>query len=369
MAFISAENLTKQYGTVRALDHVDVSIERGEWVSIMGPSGSGKTTLLNLLGCLDTPDEGQLILAGQDVTRLSSAALTEFRREHVGLIFQQFHLIPYLTALENVMLAQYYHSLVDEPEAVAALQRVGLDDRLHHLPSELSGGEQQRVCIARALINEPNLLLADEPTGNLDEENERIVMDLFTQLHRDGHTLVLVTHDVQIGQQADRQIQLEHGRIVGFDLTPEKVKENIDEIMEQLWLLKETRQLTLAAFVKAHGRLGEAYIKSGRMEQLFTLRGNDIILTPEGEARARALIRRHRLTETLFFKTLSMTDQQAEAEACVFEHILSSEATSSICVFLGHPKLCPHGKLIPPGPCCAQETSDSKTIGSLRSEV
>jgi putative ABC transport system ATP-binding protein len=352
MAFITAENLTKQYGAVRALDHADLTIERGEWVSIMGPSGSGKTTLLNMLGCLDAPDEGHLIIDGQDITRLSSPELTEFRREHVGLIFQQFHLIPYLTAVENVMLAQYYHSLVDEAEAVDALKRVGLSDRLHHLPSELSGGEQQRVCIARALINEPSLLLADEPTGNLDEENERLVMDLFTELHRDGHTIILVTHDVQIGQQADRQIQLEHGRIVGFDITPEKVEENIDEIMEQLWMLKETGRLTLDAFVKANGRLGEAYIKSGRTEQLFTLRGKDIILTPEGEARARTLIRRHRLAETLFSKTLSMSDQQAEAEACVFEHILSPEVTSSICAFLGHPKLCPHGKIIPPGPCC-----------------
>jgi len=352
MTFITVENLTRQYGPVRALDHVDLVIERGEWVSIMGPSGSGKTTLLNMLGCLDTPDKGHLIIDGQDVTRLSSAELTEFRREHIGLIFQQFHLISYLTALENVMLAQYYHSLVDEAEAIQALKHVGLGDRLPHLPSELSGGEQQRVCIARALINEPGLLLADEPTGNLDEENERIVMDLFTQLHRDGHTIVLVTHDVQIGQQADRQIQLEHGRIVGFDLTPERVEESIDEIMEQLWLLKETNQLTLDAFIKGHGRLGEAYIKSGRTSQLFTLRGNEIILTPEGEMRARTLIRRHRLAETLFSKTLSMTDQQAEVEACVFEHILSPEATSSICAFLGHPKLCPHDKLIPPGPCC-----------------
>ncbi|MBI3949980.1 MAG: ATP-binding cassette domain-containing protein [Acidobacteria bacterium] len=364
MAFIIGEKLAKQYGTVRALDHVDLSIERGEWVSIMGPSGSGKTTVLNLLGCLDTPDEGQLLIDGQDVTRLSNAQLTEFRREHIGLIFQQFHLIPYLTALENVMLAQYYHSLVDEAEAIEALKRVGLADRLHHLPSELSGGEQQRVCIARALINEPSLLLADEPTGNLDEENERIVMDLFTRLHQDGHTLVLVTHDVQIGRQAERQIQLEHGRIVGFDLTPAKVEENIDEIMEQLWMLKETDQLTLDAFVKAHGRLGEAYIKSGRMGQLFALRGNEIILTEEGDMRARTLIRRHRLAETLFSNTLSMTDQQAEVEACVFEHILSPEMTNSICAFLGHPRMCPHGKMIPPGPCCVQVASSQQTAAS-----
>jgi energy-coupling factor transporter ATP-binding protein EcfA2 len=262
------------------------------------------------------------------------------------------------------MLAQYYHSMVDEKEATEVLTRVGLGHRLTHLPSELSGGEQQRVCIARALINEPGLLLADEPTGNLDEENERIVVDLLTQLHRDGHTIVLVTHDVRIGQKADRQIQLDHGRIVGFDLTPEKVEESIDEIMEQLWVLRESSRLTRDAFVRALGRLGEAYINADRMSQLFTLNGNDILLTPEGEARARGLIRRHRLAETLFSNTLSMSDQQAEVEACVFEHILSPEMTNSICAFLGHPKHCPHGKLIPSGPCCGSNHSAPVVSGS-----
>lgn len=357
MSFITAEKLTKHYGSVCALDHVDMRIEQGEWVSVMGPSGSGKTTLLNLLGCLDTPDEGRLIIAGHDVTQWSGTQLTEFRREHVGLIFQQFHLIPYLTALENVMLAQYYHSMVDEKEAAEALARVGLAHRLAHRPCELSGGEQQRVCIARALINEPPLLLADEPTGNLDEENERLVMDLLSELHREGHTIVLVTHDVRIGQKADRQIQLDHGRVIGFDLTPEKVEENIDEIMEQLWVLREDGQLTRDGLIKALGRFGEAYINAERMSRLFTLNGNDIFLTSEGEARARSLIRRHRLAETLFSNTLSMPDQQAEAEACVFEHILSPAMTNSICAFLGHPTHCPHGKPIPPGPCCYQEHS------------
>jgi putative ABC transport system ATP-binding protein len=344
--------LTKQYGAVRALDHIDLTIERGEWVSIMGPSGSGKTTLLNLLGCLDTPDDGEIIIDSQNVTALSSQELTEFRREHVGLVFQQFHLIPYLTALENIMLAQYYHSLVDEAEAADALRRVGLGDRLGHVPSQLSGGEQQRVCIARALINQPKLLLADEPTGNLDEENEKIVMDLFKQLHRDGHTIVMVTHDVQIGRLADRQVQLEHGRVAGFDLTPEKVEESIDELLEQLWLLKETNRLTLDELIKSRGRLSQEYIKSGRVSSLLLVQDNKIHLTEEGEWRARTLIRRHRLAETLFSQTFSMSDQQAESEACLFEHILSSEATDSICTFLGHPKLCPHGKAIPGGTCC-----------------
>ncbi len=207
--------LTKEYnGKTRALDGVSFEIGAGEWVAVMGPSGSGKTTLLNIIGCLDRPTRGQVVIDGQDISRLSPRDLTHFRREKVGLIFQQFHLIPYLTALENVMLAQYFHSMADEAEAREALERVGLGDRLHHLPSQLSGGEQQRVCIARALINQPRIILADEPTGNLDKANEDVVLSLFQELHAEGHTVLLVTHDPHLGQLADRLIQLDHGRIV-----------------------------------------------------------------------------------------------------------------------------------------------------------
>lgn len=209
------EKLTKLYnGRVRALDEVNLTVGRGEWLGIMGPSGSGKTTLLNLIGCLDRPSTGRLIVAGSDVTSLDQAGLTRFRRDHIGLIFQQFHLVPYLTALENVMLAQYFHSMADEAEAEAALERVGLGDRLHHLPAQLSGGEQQRVCIARALINQPSLILADEPTGNLDKTNEEMVMTLLRELHDAGHTLIVVTHDPLIGKLADRLAYLDHGRVV-----------------------------------------------------------------------------------------------------------------------------------------------------------
>ncbi len=211
---VEAKGLAKYYnGRLCALDNIDLTVAPGEWLSIMGPSGSGKTTLLNLLGCLDRPTSGSLIIDGTEVARLNGAALTRFRRETVGLIFQQFYLVPYLTALENVMLAQYFHSMADEDEARRALEGVGLGDRTHHLPSQLSGGEQQRVCIARALINEPRLILADEPTGNLDAANEEIVMELFQRLHGLGHTLIVVTHDAAIGERADRILRLEHGRI------------------------------------------------------------------------------------------------------------------------------------------------------------
>ena len=206
--------LTRMYGPLCSLNKVDLAIRRGEWISIMGPSGSGKTTLLNILGGLDRPTSGQLVVDGVEVTGLAAKALTRFRRETVGLVFQQFHLVPYLTALENVMLAQYFHSIADEAEALAALQAVGLGDRAGHLPTQLSGGEQQRVCIARAIINQPKLILADEPTGNLDAANQKIVLDIFQQLCRQGHTLVVVTHDPAVGQLADRLVRLDHGRIV-----------------------------------------------------------------------------------------------------------------------------------------------------------
>jgi len=212
---IRMEDVTKVFlGGVLALDRVTLAVQPGEWLAVMGASGSGKSTLLNLIGCLDRPTAGRIAIDGVDLTRLTEAQLTELRREKVGLIFQQFHLVPYLTAVENVMLAQYFHSLADEAEAREALVRVGLVDRLHHLPSQLSGGEQQRVCIARALINQPKLLLADEPTGNLDEGNELIVMEILQRLHKDGHTIVMVTHDPHIGMLADRRIELDHGRIV-----------------------------------------------------------------------------------------------------------------------------------------------------------
>ena len=211
---LMAQGLTKYYGEqLRALDDVTLSVRTGEWVAIMGPSGSGKTTFLNIVGCLDRPSRGQIWVDGRDITRLTSDELTRFRRETVGLVFQQFYLIPYLNALENVMLAQYFHSMADEAEARQALERVGLGDRLLHLPSQLSGGEQQRVCIARALINSPKLLLADEPTGNLDQANEERVMELFQEQHEEGYTIIMVTHDPTIAQKADRIIHFDHGRV------------------------------------------------------------------------------------------------------------------------------------------------------------
>jgi putative ABC transport system ATP-binding protein len=206
-------DVSKIYGPVKALQNVSLTVAAGEWVAIMGPSGSGKTTLMNIIGCLDSPSTGRAALDGLDLSSLTAAELTAIRREAIGLIFQQFHLVSYLTALENVMVAQYYHSLVDEGEALEALGRVGLADRAKHLPRQLSGGEQQRVCIARALINHPKLILADEPTGNLDETNEGLVLDILHSLHRQGASIVVVTHSPEVAEHAERVVVLEHGRV------------------------------------------------------------------------------------------------------------------------------------------------------------
>ena len=213
MALLELKNVSKIYGELKALDNVSIEVNKGEWVAIMGPSGSGKSTMMNIIGCMDKPTLGEVLLDGVDISKESQKKLTDIRREKIGLIFQQFHMVTYLTAVENVMVSQYYHSMPDEQEALEALGRVGLKERAKHLPGQLSGGEQQRVCVARALINHPELILADEPTGNLDEANENIVLDLFRQLHNEGTTLIVVTHDPEVAEAAQRTIILEHGRV------------------------------------------------------------------------------------------------------------------------------------------------------------
>ena len=213
MSLLELKNIYKIYGDLHALDDVNLKVEKGEWLAIMGPSGSGKSTMMNIIGCMDKPTKGEVLLDGVNIAAESAKNLTNIRRDKIGLIFQQFHLVNYLTAVENVMLAQYYHSIPDEKEALEALERVGLADRAKHLPSQLSGGEQQRVCVARALINHPEIILADEPTGNLDDANEEIVVELFRKLHEEGTTLIVVTHDPEVAETAQRMVVLRNGKI------------------------------------------------------------------------------------------------------------------------------------------------------------
>ncbi|OZG68429.1 ABC transporter ATP-binding protein [Bifidobacterium aquikefiri] len=212
---LELDHVSKIYGDLHAVDDLSLSVQEGEWLAIVGSSGSGKTTLMNIIGCMDTPSEGTVTLEGRELNDLNASQLADVRKNIIGLVFQKFYLVPHLTAVENVMVAQYYHSVVNEKQAMEALSNVGLAERAHHLPSQLSGGEQQRVCIARALINCPKLILADEPTGNLDEANEKIVLDLFKKLHAQGTTIVVVTHDSLVASCAQREIMLNHGVLVG----------------------------------------------------------------------------------------------------------------------------------------------------------
>ncbi len=376
-----------QAGEIRALDGISLAVRRGEWLAIMGPSGSGKSSLVNLIGCLDRPTSGSIFIDGEDVSERSGSELNRFRAEKIGFIFQQFHLIPYLTALENVMLAQYFHSMTDKREALEALARVGLRDRAGHLPAHLSGGEQQRVCIARALINDPSIILADEPTGNLDAQNEEIVLRQLRDLHRQGRTIIMVTHDPVVARLADRSVELHHGKIASQQIFALSDEMQFDEVLEEIWTLHENGELAETGRIEVDGALPVS-LAIDRMEQLGLLRKREhgiadhqhkdvlnrchevihpasnsgqhgefiVDFTAAGRQRAADVIRRHRLAERLFTQTLQVqNEEEIEQQACKFEHILSPEVTEKICSFLGHPQTCPHGSPIPAGECCDKE--------------
>jgi putative ABC transport system ATP-binding protein len=403
---INLENVSRLYparaeapgGSIHALDHFSLHVEPGEWIAVMGPSGSGKSTLVNLIGCLDRPTSGEIWLDGENVAHLSTQDLNRVRAEKIGFVFQQFHLIPYLSAVENVMLAQYFHSMTDEREALEALERVGLKDRAHHLPSQLSGGEQQRVCIARALINDPKIVLADEPTGNLDAMNEEIVLRLLRDLHRQGRTIVMVTHDPVVARLADRRVELHHGKIASQEVFAMADEEQFDEVLEELWVVAEHGEIAELEHMEVHGALPVSIAVEKMTEmglvtsmphppqahhhKLFTNPCHDALkpvesslgdgslvieLTDRGRQRAADVIRRHRLAERLFTDTLAMdSESEIEQQACKFEHILSPDATDKICTFLGHPRTCPHGARIPPGACCGRAVESTPVSAGAR---
>jgi putative ABC transport system ATP-binding protein len=218
---IQLEAAERRYGETVALRALTCEIGAGSWVSLMGPSGSGKSTLLHLLGAMDAPSAGRIRVGDLDLAALDGGGATRYRRERVGFVFQQHHMVPYLSAVENVMLAQWFHSLADQAEAEAALARVGLGHRLRHLPSQLSGGERQRACIARALVNEPGLLLLDEPTGALDWASALQVLELLARLHAEaGFTVVCATHNPVVARWGDRTLTLRDGALVGDEPAP-----------------------------------------------------------------------------------------------------------------------------------------------------
>lgn len=218
---ISVKDLVKQYEMgnqiIRALDGVDLDIYTNDYVALMGPSGSGKSTLMNLLGCLDSPDQGNYILNNKDVSQMEDAALAEVRNKEIGFVFQTFNLLPRVSALENVALPLVYAGLNKSDrieKAQQALESVGLGDRVKHRPNELSGGQRQRVAIARALVNDPSIILADEPTGNLDTKTSIEIMEIFEKIQAQGNTIVIVTHEPDIAEHAHRIVKLRDGKVV-----------------------------------------------------------------------------------------------------------------------------------------------------------
>ncbi len=234
MRIIETTGISRRYimgsEVIDALKSVTMQVDKGEYVAFMGPSGSGKSTLMNIIGCLDTPSSGQYILNGKDVSFMSESELAEIRNMEIGFVFQTFNLLPRMSSLENVALPLIYAGLgkSDRTEkAMLALKNVGLENRAYHKPNELSGGQRQRVAVARALVNDPSILLADEPTGNLDSKTSHEIMDLFDQLYSKGNTIVMVTHEEDIAHYAHRIIRLRDGLVESDTINPNPIKANL----------------------------------------------------------------------------------------------------------------------------------------------
>ena len=337
------------------LNPLDLVVPAGQLLAVVGPSGSGKSTLLGLVAGLDEPSTGTILIDGVDITALTEDRLAELRGAKIGFVFQFFHLMPSLSAFENVLVPLEIARASDPArKARKLLEEVGLTDRAHHYPSQLSGGEQQRVCVARALINQPELILADEPTGNLDEVNEALILSLLAELQRKGITIIMVTHDPEVGRLADRRIELHHGKLSEVSFFPLLEEELFDHLLKRVWILQEDTAIRdLQLWQLPELRDDRATLARMAEGGWITSDQATAALTEKGRRRASEIIRRHRLAERLFHDTCGLPEELLDANACKIEHTLSAEVTEKICTFLNHPLTCPHGAPIPRGACCA----------------
>jgi len=403
-AVLELERVTKDYPgspPVRALDGVTLSVSVGELVAVVGPSGSGKTTMLHVMGTLDRASSGTVRVTGLEAARMTDREVSALRAFRIGFVFQQFFLAEHQSVLANVTDGLLYAGIPRAERrrlAAVALERVGLAHRADARPTQLSGGQRQRVAIARAIAGRPPVVLADEPTGNLDAVNEEIVLRLLRELHQQGRTIVMVTHDPVVARLADRRIELHHGRIAAQEVFAMADEEQFDEVLEELWVMAEHGEIAELEHMEVHGALPVS-IAVEKMTELglvaagphpperhvhrpfvnpchdnlkplgaSTGDGSMIIeMTERGRKRAADVIRRHRLAERLFTDSLAMdSETEIEEQACKFEHILSPGATDKICAFLGHPRTCPHGAPIPPGECCGKNSEYEQLTNKLK---
>jgi len=399
---ISIRNVSKTYDplglNLLAIDNCSVDIAADEFCVVVGPSGCGKTTLLNAIAGFHEITQGEILLDGEPICTPTYTASPGADRI---VVFQNGALFPWSTVLNNVAYGPTVQGTASAREArkqaQTLLAELGLPDIGGRYPNELSSGMRRRVEIARALINDPRIILADEPTGNLDAKNEEIVLELLRESHQQGRTIVMVTHDPVVARLADRRIELHHGKIAAQEIFSMADEEQFDEILEELWVMEEHGERAELGRMDTHGVLPvniavEKMTELGlvttsphppeahqhkpfvnpchdalRPEGIFVRDGSAVVaLSPRGRTKAGSIIRRHRLAERLFTDSLAMdSESEIEQQACKFEHILSPGATDKICAFLGHPRTCPHGAPIPPGPCCPAGTrADESAIAS-----
>ncbi len=325
---IVIKDLLFKAGERTILNRLNLSIEKGEWLSIVGPSGAGKSTLLYTIAGIKKPNSGTLIVLGENLGKMTETEKAEFRRNKIGFIFQELNLVEWLNAVENVMLAQHIHSIADREEALKLLKKLDLENKEHLYPHQLSGGEKQRLAIARAIVNDPEIILADEPTANLDEISVKKVLDILSDLQKRGKTIIMVTHDYEVAAKTNRIITLKYGKIQNREY-----KVNDEEILVSLWFAKEGDHIPEIS----------DYLPYAKSKGWIHLTDDGFIFSQIGKMLASDVVKRKRLAEILTLATLNIESPPP----CCSLPPLREEETTSIEAMLKYPKRCPHGRIIP----------------------